>query len=116
MNRPGLRIPRKGVNRVRVSGALLAFSVLALWGCAHPPPPEPGRDHLRFDAEVVRVEVEGGFWGLVAEDGTRYDPAGLPRRFHVEGLAVQVIAKPLGGVTTRMWGEPIRILVIQPRE
>jgi len=99
-----------------VRGGLLAAAVLAAAGCSTPAPRYPTGELLRFDAQVTRVDLEGGFWGLVTEDGTRYDPTGLPRRFHLEGMRVHVIAKPLRGATTRMWGQPIRLVTIRAAE
>ncbi len=68
-----------------------------------------------FEARVVRVPLEGGFWGLVADDGRRFDPGALPRELQQEGLRVRVRAEPLGGVAgIRMWGTPVRVLEISP--
>ena len=94
-------------------GGLLALLVLTAIGCSTPAPRYPGGDLLRFDATVTRVEIEGGFWGLVTGDGTRYDPRGLPHRFQRDGVAVHVVAEPMAVATTGMWGESIRIVSIR---
>jgi len=100
------------------STASLAAVVVAMLviGCSTPAPRHPGADLLRIDAQVTWVDLEGGFWGLVAEDGTRYDPPAIPRRFQRDGLPVHVVAKPVDGLTARMWGQPVRVLRIGSAE
>lgn len=63
---------------------------------------------------VQYVDLEGGFYGLVADDGTRYDPSGLPDEFQEDGLRVEFQAEPREGVvTTRMWGQIVRLIEIE---
>lgn len=73
------------------------------------------------DGEVVAttgtvqyVDLEGGFYGIVAEDGTRYDPVDLNEEFREDGLRVRFRAERQEDVVSiRMWGEAIRILAIE---
>lgn len=63
---------------------------------------------------VQYIDLEGGFFGLVADDGSRYDPAGLPEAFQEDGLRVEFRAEPREGVmTTRMWGQIVRVIEIE---
>jgi len=65
---------------------------------------------------VVRVTVEGGFYGLVAEDGRRFDAGVLPAPFQIDGLAIRARLQdqpPMVG--TRMWGTQVRLLEIERR-
>jgi hypothetical protein len=65
---------------------------------------------LEIRGEVVRLEIEGGFWGIVGEDGRRYDPGGLPPEFQQPGLKVEVRARAeRDRISFRMWGTPIAI-------
>lgn len=90
------------------------FFVLLLSGC-HATLPQPRTDApLRFTAEVVRLEIEAGFWGLRTADGRRFDPGGLPAGFREPGLRVYVEGDRVkGGISVRMWGQPIRIRFIE---
>jgi hypothetical protein len=47
-------------------------------------------ESLSVAATVRFVNVEGGCWRLDAEDGTHYDPVGLPAAFHTDGRRVTV--------------------------
>jgi hypothetical protein len=72
---------------------------------------------VQFRGEIVYLAFEGGFWGIVAEDGRRYQPGGLPGEFRQPGLKVKVTAKPLRDrVTFRMWGTPIELVHIERAE
>ena len=98
---------------------LFLFTALGLAACA------PGNNATEDDdgpadgviettGTVQYVEVEGGFYGIVAEDGTRYDPSGLPDEFQEDGLRVRFRAEIRENVlTTRMWGQVIRLLEIE---
>lgn len=76
-------------------------------------PPAP----FSFSGRVVHVTLEGGFFGLVADDGSRYDPMNLPETFRNDGLRVTVKARRVpGAVSIRMWGTIIEVLEILPAD
>ena len=60
-------------------------------------------------ATVRHQDIEGGFYGLVTEDGTKYDPGTLPEAFRKEGLRVKFTARRTNALTTRMWGTTVEI-------
>jgi hypothetical protein len=98
----------------RCRGCICAWfaTVSLIVGCAGPV--GAGEAVLEFRAEVVRIELEGGFWGLVAEDGRKYDPGRLTPDFQQAGLKVRVSANRAPRVSFRMWGTPIDVLQIEP--
>lgn len=70
---------------------------------------------VRGTGTVVYMDLEGGFWGLVADDGSHYLPGNLPASCRVDGLRVKFYGRegvPLPNI--RMWGTPLRILSISP--
>jgi hypothetical protein len=72
---------------------------------------------LRFTGTVVYLPFEGGFYGLVADDGSRYDPGDLPQPLRKDGLPVRVTARRLERmVGFHMWGARIEVVEIQPLE
>lgn len=74
------------------------------------PPPE---DIVSGVGTVQYVELEGGFYGLVANDSTRYQPQNLAETYRKDGLRVRFRAVTIDSVmTTQMWGQPIEILDI----
>jgi hypothetical protein len=108
---------------------VLSLSVV-MTGCASterppdtaPSPPSPDTTARLPDADdgVIRgtgtiryVDLEGGFYGLVAEDGTKYDPTPLPDSLRVDGLSVRFRVRTTGGMTTRMWGTPVELVDVE---
>ncbi len=64
---------------------------------------------------IQYVELEGGFFGIVTEEGAKYFPQYLPFDFKVDGLPVRVDAMPEEqAIGIQMWGVPIRIISIRP--
>lgn len=107
--------------------ALLVLSMilpavgLGLIGCLHEfgfgPEPNPEPPVVEGVGTVVFVELEGGFYGIVADDGARYDPLNLPSGFQKDGLRVRFRARILeDAATIHMWGRPIEILHIEAVE
>ncbi len=100
----------------------LGLFMVLLAACTHPAAAgssrseTPAATRLEFSAQVVWVGVEGGFCGLIAADGRRFEPVNLPADFCRDGLPVRVSGTLVpGGVTMRMWGRPLRIESIRRR-
>jgi len=88
---------------------LAACTGPATAGSSRPQPALPA-NHVEFSGKVVLKQLEGGFCGLVADDGQRYDPVNLPVEYCRDGLAVHVRGETVsGGVSIRMWGKQLRI-------
>lgn len=69
---------------------------------------------LEFRGEVTYLPIEGGFWGIVAADGRRYDPGVLPPEFQQPGLRVRVVARAAQGrLSFRQWGQAIDIVTLE---
>lgn len=63
---------------------------------------------------IKYVELEGGFFGIMTEDGSKYFPEYLEQEFKVDGLKVRLLAKPQEQILgIQMWGTPIEILKIE---
>jgi hypothetical protein len=72
------------------------------------------RDVVIGTGTIVYLSFEGGFYGIVGDDGKHYDPLNLSQEFKVSGLRVYFEAKILHDVLTyHMWGTPVSILEIQ---
>jgi hypothetical protein len=70
-------------------------------------------DLVEFDGTVVCLQLEGGFYGLLADDGKRYEPLNLPEPMRNPNLRVRVrgiFRKQIA--SSRMWGEVIEIIDI----
>ncbi|HEO69704.1 MAG TPA: hypothetical protein ENN80_00455, partial [Candidatus Hydrogenedentes bacterium] len=85
-----------------------------------PPIPLPLVARLLEDPHVVYLrgtvewqDIEGGFWGIVGENGNHYDPLNLPPEFAEEGLPIAFVARlmpDMGGF--HMWGTYVDLLIV----
>ncbi len=94
--------------------------LLLLTGCLHArqtaetQPQAVQQNVLEFNATVVYVTVEGGFYGLTDAEGKAYDPINLPPEFRKDGMKVRVSARPRTDMAGfHMWGTIIEILSIE---
>ncbi|MCA1915874.1 cache domain-containing protein [Methanospirillum hungatei] len=62
---------------------------------------------------ITYIDLEGGFYGFIAQDGAQYLPLDLPDEYKQDGLHVDItgVIDP-DVVTIQMWGQPLRILSI----
>jgi hypothetical protein len=74
---------------------------------------QPVEAEIQTDATIRWQEIEGGFFGIVADDGSRYDPVNLSAVFRQDGMRVRIEATPSNGPNIHMWGTPIEILSIR---
>jgi len=59
---------------------------------------------------VQYVATEGGFYGIIGDDGKRYQPTNLPRKFRKDGMPVGFEARLRDDVASFiMWGTIIEI-------
>lgn len=64
---------------------------------------------------VVYIRLEGGFYGIMGDDGKRYYPLNLPEEYRVEGLRVRFEGVIRSDVATfHMWGTPVELKSIEP--
>ncbi|MDV2481116.1 DUF333 domain-containing protein [Methanoculleus sp. Wushi-C6] len=62
---------------------------------------------------ITYVDLEGGFYGLLADDGRRYLPLDLNETWQVDGVNVTFVGRVLEDVATiQQWGVPVEVLAI----
>ena len=67
----------------------------------------------KITATVVHLDFEGGFWGLVDDDGNKLRPVDpLPESVQEDGLRVEARVEPAQGMSFAMWGRAVRVLSI----
>jgi len=72
---------------------------------------------VRGTGTIVWLNFEGGFWGIIGDDGEHYDPSNLNSEFQSEDLRVYFEAKTRTDlVSFHMWGKIVEILTIQQLE
>jgi len=98
---------------------LLTYLTLALiliaGGCSTHPPPDaedpPGT--VSGLGTITYLDLEGGFFGLIADEGAKYDLLNLDEVFQQDGLRVRFRVRLRPDVATiRMWGRPAEVVAI----
>jgi hypothetical protein len=60
------------------------------------------------------LDFEGGFYGIVGDDGRHYDPVNLDRLFRVDGLRVRFALRVIQDrFSIHMWGTVVSIVSMQ---
>ena len=66
-----------------------------------------------YGTGVVRyLPFEGGFYGIVGDNGSHYDPMNLPLAFRIDGLKVRFSGIAQNLLSTHMWGRIIKLTSI----
>lgn len=86
---------------------LLCFAIFS--GCVSKDKDVEGWGTIRY------VDLEGGFYGIVADDGEHYDPVNLSSGFEVDGLRAYFKGKIIRDKRAdyHMWGTFIEIIDIR---
>jgi len=112
---------------MRVWGRMVCVVLLVASGACHKAcqkgrdsaaggPVQPSQEGQAITGTVRYVNVEGGFYGIETDDGTKLDPVNLPDRFKKDGLGIKARVETLQDqVSSHMWGQLVRILTIEPR-
>ncbi len=94
---------------VALIGAVIACGCIAAGG-----DDTPG-DRITGNGTITYIDLEGGFYGIVTDDGTNYLPIDLPEEYRIDGLQVQFVADLEEGVAgVQQWGAPVDIVSIDP--
>jgi len=66
---------------------------------------------IRGTGMIRYMELEGGFYGLIADTGQRYDVFDLAESFQQDSLRVRFGVRIRRGVMSiRMWGQPAEVV------
>jgi hypothetical protein len=91
------------------SGEALLLILCLCAGCVFDSDPDvKGTGTVRF------IELEGGFYGIVADDGRKYDPINLSEGFREDGLRVKFEANIREDLSSiHMWGTLVELTKIE---
>lgn len=65
---------------------------------------------MRITGTVVHESLEGGFWGIVGDDGQQYKPVDdLPPEVRTDGCRVAATVEPVQIFSFAMWGQNVRV-------
>lgn len=66
---------------------------------------------IKIIGHVKYLDFEGGFWGVIGNDGKEYRPVNMPNQLKHDGEAVEITARPAEEeMSIHMWGEPVKIV------
>ena len=69
---------------------------------------------MKVTGTITYVDLSGGFWGIVGDDGQQYNPlGGIPTSLQKEGLKVQADCSPSNDFSIFMWGTNVNIKKIE---
>lgn len=72
---------------------------------------QDGDNIVRVTGTVIHLPFEGGFWGIVGDDGEKYLPLALPQELQCEGLRAEFeleILEDVGNIY--LWGIAVNVL------
>ncbi|WP_301664029.1 putative hemolysin [Methanoculleus frigidifontis] len=96
-----------------ITGLLVAGAMLTC-GCLGQEAANQEQEIVAKNGTITYVDLEGGFYGIVAEDGTRYLPLNLSEEYRVDGMNVTFVGSLREDtVTIQQWGTPIEIAAIE---
>ncbi len=74
-------------------------------------------DVVSATGTVRFINLEGGFYGIVGDDGKKYDPMTLDQQFRADGLRIRFEARIRADVASfHMWGTIVDITKIEKLE
>jgi inhibitor of cysteine peptidase len=106
-------IPSNPSGQIAGSGGIHSFSYMAI---------APGLQSLHGEyrrpwvpaGTVTYVDLEGGFYGIISDDGTNLYPLQMEDQDKIDGLRVAFEYEPAQDVATvQMWGEPVNLTFIE---
>jgi len=94
------------MNIRRIFSLLLLSAILTAPAWADAQKGQP----IKTTGTIKHQGLEGGFWGIVGDDGQNYDPQNLAPEFQKEGLRVSFEAETKPDVASfHMWGTIVEI-------
>ena len=86
-------------------------------GCTRDDKPElrvvPDQDIVSGVGHVAFLDLEGGFYAIVSDEGVTYDPRSLPDGFKIDGLRVRFTVRIMSGwATAHQHGTLVEVLDI----
>ncbi len=89
-------------------GAVIACGCMAAGGEDRP------ADRISGNGTITYVDLEGGFYGIVADDGRRFLPVDLPAEYRQDDLRVRFVVDVLEDTaSTQQWGTPVEIVELE---
>jgi len=75
--------------------------------------PKDKKSVLTFQGTIHFYNLEGGFYGIVTNEGQKLLPMNLDKSFHQPGAVVKVSGEYVDIMTIQQWGAPFKIKHIE---
>lgn len=93
---------------------LTAMAAVDCCHCCQKKTSTPPAGEISGTGTIKQVGVEGGFFGIVGDDGQNYDPQNLPEDLRVDGLKVKFqLKKSENQASFHMWGIMVEVVKIE---
>jgi hypothetical protein len=105
---------RSIISLVFITGALIACQQQSEQPMNKLSSEQTGVKEISFTATVKHMKMEGGFYGLLTEEGQQWLPMNLKKEFKKHGAVVKVKGHEIKDMMTiQQWGKPFSITDIQ---
>ena len=85
---------------------IILFILTNITGCIE--------EEIQGTGKIIYNDFEGGFYGILSDNGEKYDPINLPDEYKENGINVRFKLKILDNQTsTHMWGTIVEIIEIE---
>jgi hypothetical protein len=89
-----------------VSGIVIIILIISITGCIE--------EYVKGIGKIQYNDFEGGFYGIVGENGEYYDPINLQSEYKKDNLKVRFTLKIIENQTSiHMWGTVVEIIRIE---
>jgi len=79
---------------MRVKTSIYCFFIVVFYSCTEQQVMrQPHVNEISIIGTVTFLNFEGGFYGIISDDGTKYNPTNLSKEFRVADLRVMLIAE-----------------------
>lgn len=69
-----------------------------------------GYSPMKIEGNIVYLDMEGGFWGIIASNGKKFVPINaLPDDLKMDGQPVTADVEPVQMLGITMWGEHVKV-------
>jgi inhibitor of cysteine peptidase len=106
-------IPSQAGGQVVGGGGIHSFHLVATGKGEHTVTGEYRRPWVT-SGTITYLDLEGGFFGIIGDDGQKYDPLNLEAKYQKEGLRVAFVAEPVKDAAgIHMWGTMVNLVQIE---
>lgn len=90
-----------------------AFAVTSTWALLAQSQARTRKGEIQGVGTVRYMSFEGGFWGIVGDNGKNYDVGHLPQEFQRDGLRVRFSVNLTDYLSYHMWGYVVSLVSIE---